>query len=175
MAPELFVITGVMAAGKSTVAGALAARLDHSVHVRGDQFRRFIVSGRADMSAEPSAEALDQLHLRYRLAAQCAEAYVDAGFTVVLQDVMLGPMLSYVLDQLRTRPLALVVLAPSVAAIEVREAERAKVGYGGVTPEQLDRVLREQTPPIGLWIDSSEQTPDETVQHLLDNLDAALI
>ena len=34
--PALFVITGVMAAGKSTIAQALAERLPNSVHLRGD-------------------------------------------------------------------------------------------------------------------------------------------
>ncbi|MDQ0761187.1 putative kinase [Streptomyces canus] len=41
-------VTGVMAAGKSTVAQALAERLPRAAHVRGDVFRRMIVSGRAE-------------------------------------------------------------------------------------------------------------------------------
>jgi dephospho-CoA kinase len=41
-----FVITGVMAAGKSTVADLLARRFDRGVHVRGDVFRKMIVTGR---------------------------------------------------------------------------------------------------------------------------------
>ena len=38
----IIVITGVMAAGKSTVAQLLAESLDESVHLRGDIFRRLI-------------------------------------------------------------------------------------------------------------------------------------
>ena len=46
--PPVYLITGMMASGKSTVAQALAERLPRSVHVRGDLFRRMIVSGRVD-------------------------------------------------------------------------------------------------------------------------------
>jgi len=82
----IYLITGVMASGKSTVAQLLASRLEKGVHLRGDLFRRMIVSGRADMSAKPSEEAICQLRLRYRLAADAAKTYYDNGFTVVLQD-----------------------------------------------------------------------------------------
>lgn len=58
-----------MAAGKSTTAEALALKLDKCVHLRGDVFRRMIASGREEMSAAPSEEAVRQLHLRYRLTA----------------------------------------------------------------------------------------------------------
>ena len=45
--PQLILITGIMAAGKSTVAQHLAERLPNSVHLRGDVFRRMMVNGRA--------------------------------------------------------------------------------------------------------------------------------
>lgn len=38
----VIVITGIMAAGKSTVAQIIAERLPRSAHVRGDVFRRMI-------------------------------------------------------------------------------------------------------------------------------------
>jgi hypothetical protein len=41
--------------------------------------------------AHPPAEALRQLRLRYALAAQVADGYADAGFTVVLQDTCWVP------------------------------------------------------------------------------------
>ncbi|MER7129260.1 hypothetical protein [Streptosporangium saharense] len=31
----------------------------------------------------------------------------------------------------------------------------------------LDAVLRERTPRLGLWLDTSEQTPEETVEEIL--------
>jgi len=171
----LFVITGIMAAGKSSVAEALAERFDRSVHLRGDMFRRSVVSGRVDMSSNPSAEATDQLRLRYELAAMCADRYVEAGFVTVVQDVILGPTLIDVIDMFKTRPLALVVLAPTPQAVADRERDRVKVGYRNFSPVLLDTELRERTPRLGLWIDTTDMAVDATVQHILDHQDEAMI
>src|SRR4051794_18701131 len=106
-----------MAAGKSTVARALAARFARGVHLEGDVFRRSIVTGRAETTPDPSAPAfdqlIDQLRLRYRLAAAAAEAYFDAGFTVALEDVAVGPLLGEYPTIIRRRPCHVVVLLPS--------------------------------------------------------------
>ncbi|MDX3385720.1 phosphotransferase [Streptomyces sp. V2] len=160
-------ITGVMASGKSTVAQALAARLPRAAHVRGDVFRRMVVSGRADYLPDASAEAREQLLLRHRLSAATADAYADAGFTAVVQDVVLGEDLAGWAGMVRTRPLYVVVLAPDVRAVAAREAGRAKNGYGAWSVEALDRWLRERTPRIGLWLDTSGMTAEETVEKIL--------
>lgn len=173
--PKLYVITGVMAAGKSTVAMALAERFELGVHVRGDAFRRAVVKGRHEMSPSPTDEALDQLRLRYELTATVADRYVEAGFVTVVQDTILGPMLPVALSFFQTTPAALVVLAPTVAVVSKREATRDKTGYGSFTPADLDRVLREDTPRLGLWLDSSNQTPTETVDEILTRRQDAVL
>jgi chloramphenicol 3-O-phosphotransferase len=168
---RVIVVTGIMAAGKSTVAELVAGRSDRGVHLRGDVFRRMIVSGRAPITSVLSAEAERQLELRYRLAAQAAQTYAEAGFTVVLQDVVLGPSLPWLVGLIRARPLHLVVLAPDPEVVAEREAGRAKTGYGdGWTPAGLDAVLREGTPRLGLWLDTSAQTPQETADAILARL-----
>ena len=122
---SVILITGIQAAGKSTVAQALAESLPNSVHVRGDLFRRMIVNGRVDMGpAVPDPRALEQLRLRYELAAETADRYAQAGFTVVLQDIILGEALREMTERIASRPLSLVVLAPSAAAVRARDAER---------------------------------------------------
>jgi hypothetical protein len=138
-------------------------------------FRRSVVSGRVDMSSNPSAEALDQLELRYELAASCADRYVDAGFVTIMQDVILGPMLIDVIGMFKTRPLALVVLAPTPQAVADRERDRVKVGYRHFSPAELDADLRERTPRIGLWIDTTDMTVDATVEHILSHRDEAMV
>ncbi|GAA4679050.1 AAA family ATPase [Phytohabitans rumicis] len=163
----VILITGVMAAGKSTVAQALAERLPRTAHVRGDVFRRMVVNGRVEMAPGEEDEARRQLDLRYRLAAHAADEYFKAGFTVVVQDVILGPDLPRVIGMIHSRPLLVVVLAPRAEAIAARERARSKTGYGEWTVEQLDAGLRETTPRIGLWLDTSEQSPEETVDEIL--------
>jgi chloramphenicol 3-O-phosphotransferase len=170
----VILITGIQAAGKSSVAQAVAERLDRSVHVRGDLFRRMIVSGRANMGpADPPDEAVRQLRLRYRLAAQAADGYAEAGFTAVLQDIVLGGYLTEMVAAVRTRPLYVVVLAPRPAVVGEREATRrlarGKTAYkpGDEGPAELDAHLRRDTPRIGLWLDTSEQTLKQTTDELL--------
>ncbi|WP_244317061.1 AAA family ATPase [Micromonospora terminaliae] len=165
--PAVVLISGIMAAGKSTVADLLARRLPRAVHLRGDVFRRMIVSGRAAMTAGLTDEAWRQLRLRYDLAASAADRYAAAGFTVVLQDVVLGAELPALVERIRHRPLAVVVLAPRADVVAARERDRPKQGYGDWPVADLDADFRSTTPRIGLWLDTSAQTPEETVDEIL--------
>ncbi|MFD9502386.1 AAA family ATPase [Streptomyces sp. NPDC060035] len=168
-------VTGVMAAGKSTVADLLARRLPRAAHVRGDIFRRMVVSGREELLPEETAEARAQLELRYRLSALVADEYARHGWTAIVQDIILGADLSQYVTSVRTRPFYVVVLAPSTTAVKSREAGRRKTGYGVWTVDALDQSLRGETPRIGLWLDTSEQTPEQTVATILENLPTARV
>ena len=161
-----------MAAGKSTVAQALAERLPMSVHVRGDRFRTAIVNGREEMTRSPSAEAVRQLRLRNELGAMVARRYHDAGFNVVYQDVILGEGLAFVVGMLGDVPLQVIVLCPSPEVVARREATRDKTGYGDLTVAELDAGLRQETPRIGYWLDTSDLSVDETVDRILAHLRA---
>lgn len=167
MQQAIILVTGIQAAGKSTIAQLLAERLPRSVHLRGDLFRRMVINGRADMTPDPSGEAVRQLRLRHRLTALACDEYFREGFTVVAQDVVLGEHLSELAEAVRHRPLLVVVLAPSPAAIAAREAARGKAAYDEWTVEALDAGLRDHTPRLGLWLDTSEQTPEQTVEEIL--------
>nr|WP_234022889.1 AAA family ATPase [Sorangium cellulosum] len=174
--PSLLLITGLMAAGKSTVAQRLAERLPRSVHLRGDVFRRMIVNGRAEMGFELSDEAQQQLRLRYRIAAAAADLYLQAGFTVVYQDIILGPWLAEVVQAHARHPLHVVVLCPGPAVVAAREAGRAKRGYQDTSSVlDFDRVLRAETPRLGLWLDTSDLTAAETADQILARLSDARV
>lgn len=173
-APSLILITGNMAAGKSTVAQALAERLPRSVHLRGDVFRRMIVRGQAEMTAELDSEGYDQLRLRYRIAAAAANLYLQAGFTVVYQDIIIGPDLAQVVEYYGEHPLYVIVLCPSPVVAAARDAGRGKTGYrDGAEIEMFDRVLRIDTPRLGLWVDTTELTVAETVDQIFAMLPQA--
>lgn len=160
-----------MAAGKSTVARLLASHFERGVHLEGDYFRRSVVSGREEMTPEPSPEALEQLRLRYRLAAAAADGYVEAGFTVALEDVVGGPLLIEYRAMIRTHPCHVVVLLPSAEAVFSRENGREDKGYiGGWTVERHYAEFVETTPRVGLWLDSTDQAPEETVDEILGAL-----
>lgn len=174
--PSIILITGIMASGKSTVAQLLSERFEKSVHLRGDIFRRMIVNNRKEVQPNAGNDEMDQLRLRYRLAAQSADAYFQAGFTVVVQDVVIGPMLNDFISFIQSRPFYVVVLCPNSSIVKQREAARLKKGYVVWTVEGLDSLLRNETPQIGMWIDSSELTPEETVIEIVTRLqDEALL
>jgi predicted kinase len=166
--PQIILITGNMAAGKSTIAQALAERLPKSVHLRGDLFRRMIVNGQAEMSFELSAEAQQQLALRYHLAAEAAKSYFQAGITVVYQDIIIVSALAEMLAAFQGLPLAVVVLCPRAEIVAARDSSRSKTGYPDESAVRaFDRVLRHETPQIGYWLDTSELTVEQTVDAIL--------
>ena len=170
MPGRIILITGVMAAGKSTVAQIVAEALPKSVHLRGDVFRKMIVNGRADMSADASEEAMLQLSLRYQTSVEVAKRYAEAGFDVVYQDVILGEMLTFVMSMFdKTQP-HVFVLNPRSDVVECREQIRDKIGYTGFTVEDLVQILESNTPRLGIWIDNSDQFPDDTAAEILSTL-----
>jgi chloramphenicol 3-O-phosphotransferase len=175
----VILLTGVMAAGKSTIAQRLAEHLPVSVHLRGDIFRRMIVNGRAEMEKGFSERAFEQLRLRYHLATMASALYCAAGFAVVYQDVIIGPILREVVEDFQRlsvgQPLRVVVLCPAPEVIATREAAREKNGYSTWSPEELDQELHTNTPHLGLWLDTSALTVEETVETILARLDEAVI
>ncbi|MGI3785354.1 MAG: hypothetical protein ACRYG2_31775 [Janthinobacterium lividum] len=74
---------------------------------------------------------MEQLLLRYRSATTAADTYAAAGSTVVVQDVVVGPVLREVVDMIRTRPRHVVVLDPGPDAV----AERDPVDARAVLPD----------------------------------------
>jgi predicted kinase len=165
---RLFIITGAMAAGKSTVAQLLAERLPKSVHLRGDIFRRMIVNGAAEMGPTLSEDAKAQLSLRHNLACDAARAYVNAGFTVVYQDILIGAPLRDVAKRLADLDPLIVVLNPKADVLAKRDAARHKTGYGeGFAPEVLADALERETPRLGLWLDTSQMTAEDVVERIL--------
>lgn len=164
-----------MASGKSTIAQNIAERLPNSVHLRGDIFRRMIINGQIDIEPPLSQEALAQLRLRYQLAATTADRYCAAGFSVVYQDVIIGEILNEVVALYKQFPLYVVVLCPSPDIAFQRDETRHKQTYTSWTPEALDQALREETPHIGLWLDTSNMTVEETVTAIFDQIDKAKV
>lgn len=168
----VWLVTGAQASGKSTVADLLARRFDHGVHVRGGQFYRWAVRGWVHAGDPDEREARRLLDLRYRLSVLTANEYAAAGFTTVVQDNIYGVDVERWLKEVSADATHLVVLRPTIEVVEARDAQRqrttGKVAYrGGFTPAINDQHVASTRQYLGLWLDTSDQSPDETVDEIL--------
>jgi chloramphenicol 3-O-phosphotransferase len=153
-------------AGKSTVADLLARRFERSARVNADALQRLIVAGgRWPEQRAMSAEAARQLRLRLKHACLLATSFVDAGFTAVIDDIVIGERLDELLAELAGRRFVFVMLTPRLGAVMAREAGRGTQlweAWGW-----MDEEVRSHTRRLGLWLDTSNQTADETVDEIL--------
>jgi chloramphenicol 3-O-phosphotransferase len=154
------------------VAGLLARRFARGVHIEADTLQRMIVSGAVwpEEPGLPSGEAAEQLRLRLRNLCLLGRSFSDAGFNVVLDDIILGDRWDQLVSEMDGRPVSLVVLAPNIEAVLARDRTRAKRTLGEAWARYLDDELRKTMTGVGLWVDSTNQTPDETVEAIMHGL-----
>jgi predicted kinase len=170
--PSLIVVTGIMAAGKSTVARSLAQRFARGVHIEADTLQHMIVTGNVGVeeTGEPSGEAARQLRLRLKHMCLLGKSFFEAGFTTVLDDIIMGERWPQLQSDLQGLPFSLVVLAPQIHIVEQRDQDRPKETQGKAWATYLDFELRQTMMGIGLWVDNSEQTQEETTGYILQSL-----
>lgn len=167
---KVVLVTGMQAAGKSTIAPLLAATMGPpSATLDGDVFYRGVAAGAEVTTPEPSPEAIRQLELRYDASALVAQHYADSGFDFVCSDIVLGEYVERWFSRLRDVTPYLVVLVPSVESIVQREIGRggnnAYRDWGDSLEDGVRALMAslDETPRRGLWLDTTGQTPAETV------------
>lgn len=166
----VFLVSGPVGAGKTTVARELAERLPLAAHIESDKFQEFIVSGGLHPHQEPREEALRQLHVRTRNVSLIADSFFQAGIIPVIDDVVVyrERLMEYV-SLIRSRPLALVMLAPPLRVSLARDAARTEKHVGHIW-EHLDGVMRNELIGTGLWIDNSDLSPSQTADIILERV-----
>jgi chloramphenicol 3-O-phosphotransferase len=165
---RIIVISGMQGAGKTTVARALAALLPRAAHVSADALQKMIVSGGIwPEDRVMSEEAALQLRLRLRNMCALAKSFAQAGFTAVLDDIIIGERAAHLREEMEGTPYTLVMLTPSLGSVKKRE-----LGRGTRLWEQwawMDEEAR-ATEGVDVWVDSTALSVDETVDAILSRI-----
>jgi predicted kinase len=165
-AATVVVISGIQGAGKSTVADLLARRLPRAARVSADDLQQMIVSGgRWPERRVPSEEATRQLRLRLRHAVLLARSFAGAGFTAIVDDIVIGQRVEHLLEEMAGERFIFVMLTPRLEVVQARERGRGTHLY--LEWGWMDGEVRHATRRLGLWLDSSHQTAEETAEELL--------
>jgi adenylylsulfate kinase-like enzyme len=170
--PAVFVITGQLAAGKSTLAHALLERFPFGYHVDMDGIREMVSSGFAS-PLTPSDETTRQFRLAFHGAAALARVYHAAGFTVAIEGGMEPHAIQAALaaEGLEAHFVG-VILHPTLDVALRRNRDRTTKGFD---TSVLDDVIREidadlarEAIPAG-WtrIDNGDEPVGRTVERVL--------
>jgi adenylylsulfate kinase-like enzyme len=163
----VLLISGIPGAGKTTVASLIASLLPSSALIHGDKVHELVASGRVYPGIQPGPEADRQLLLRDRNIAALTNNLVKAGFTTVIDDVVVyKPRLERLLELITARPVHMAMLAPRIDVAEERDRLRPEKTVFHLW-SHLDAVMRVDMAGTGYWIDSSQHTPEETAAEVM--------
>ncbi len=139
---QLVIISGPPSAGKSSTAEALCQRYDRMLHIDVEALRDFLRMGRL-RAGDSSPEGERQRTLFIRAACDMARRFLDAGYGVVIDDVVTQDDLPLYRDALAGcgATAHFVVLLPALAALlarraaqpeRIRDLHRRFAGWKGV-------------------------------------------
>lgn len=169
-APQVLLLTGPAASGKTTVADRWARRHADgpAVHISLDDVRDWVKSGYANPEDGWCEAAERQYALARRVVASAVREYAAAGYVCVIDDAVFPDWPEVSVDgwqrELGDLSLCLVALMPSPDVLAERNTSRS--GHRRLTPETL-KIIHGQMEgwrPRGVpIIDNTDLSVDETV------------
>jgi predicted kinase len=168
-------ISGAPGAGKTTVSEALCRAFPLAIHIPVDDIREWVRSGFSN-PVEWTIETTRQFVLARRGAARIASDYADAGFVVMIDDVIRESDLAQYTDYLGDAELRKVLLNPSLETVLARNAAPQRKDFDPSVLEAACRglhpLLRTENTPEGGWIvvDSTALDVAHTVEAILQGV-----
>ncbi|KAA3662650.1 MAG: hypothetical protein DWQ04_12840 [Chloroflexi bacterium] len=171
----IFILTGTPASGKTSVSKALLARYAFGIHIPVDVLRGLVISGESNPIGSWDEETDRQFRLARDSAAKIASTYAQAGFTVVIDDVIFPDMIAHHYDKaLAAFEVHKILLRPSIAATISRNKAR-KIDVDNAQLEKIIQPIYDHFATFNLhkleksgWyiIDTSSYSIEETVSEL---------
>ena len=161
MALMIILLSGSINAGKTTVSKQIVQLLPRTAHVEVDDLREFI-------RWMPLDEAIP---LNLRNAVAVARSFAAYGLNVVLSYPLPQDDYDYLMRELMPLgvPIHCVTLNPALAAALTDRGTRA------LTEWEMKRIPYHyatgiNSPPFGIVIDNTRQTPEETARQILEHV-----
>jgi predicted ATPase len=170
----VFIISGGIGAGKTTISERLMGRFPRGVHIPVDSFRSFVVSGYADPTEPWSDETDLQFRLAREAAADMAARYAVASFAVAIDDILAPDETERCfVSRLPGARVHRVFLQPSLETALSRNAIRTNKSFDTSVLTETLRLVHGRISAFPYaekgWqvIDTSDLTVEETVDLIL--------
>jgi hypothetical protein len=108
--------------------------------------------------------------LRERNMALLADSFFESGVFPILDNCISDrKYLDYLTSRIKSRPIAMVVLAPPLEVTLRRDKERTEKTVANLFEDLYDEMYKELS-GIGMWLNTQNMTPEETAEPIMQKV-----